>query len=157
MMCTYNCAGWQKRSAEIRARDGAQCRGCGRTGDEVALQVHHRRYGDHNGKCGECFLTGVSDEDLTTFCTDCHDAITNIRRTIRYATRTIEIGYVGSPPAAQAPIRVKAEVSIDLAVAPVRTAAAVRRIEEIPIQVTMATVAPVTVVRPRPFNPYGKE
>jgi hypothetical protein len=93
MPCTaagpdYTCTGWKVRAARIRARDGHRCRGCDRHGRDVMLEVHHRRYAFTQtawwqrllGLCGRCRLLGVQDEDLVTFCHDCHAAVTTVRR-----------------------------------------------------------------------------
>lgn len=32
----------------------------------------------------------MTDDDLTTLCVDCHDAITSVRRRVRYGEREIE-------------------------------------------------------------------
>lgn len=92
----YLCAGWRERTAAIRARDGNRCRGCNRPDSEVRLEVHHRTYGSP-GSCGACVLTGITDEDLTTLCTDCHDAITDTRRRLRYGQREISVEAVPLP------------------------------------------------------------
>lgn len=84
----YLCDGWRQRAASIRKRDGERCRGCNRSFKEVRLEVHHRAYGK-SGECGSCILTGVTDNDLTTFCKDCHNAITSTRRSLRYAKTEI--------------------------------------------------------------------
>ena len=78
----YQCEGWRQRAAKIRLRDGYRCRCCGRKGDGP-LQVHHRVYGRPGLRCGHCILTGVSDEDLISVCSTCHEAITYIRRDLR--------------------------------------------------------------------------
>ena len=123
----YLCQGWRIRAAAIRARDGDRCRGCDRDKDEIDLQVHHRRYGEP-GQCGDCVLCGVSDEDLVTLCVECHDHITDIRRMARYAKRSpISIALVSPPPAVQAPIRLKAEVVVEMTPVPVRMEPAVRK------------------------------
>lgn len=92
----YLCEGWRTRVAAIRRRDGGRCRGCNRTAEEVRLEVHHRIYGSR-GPCGQCVLTGVADEDLTTFCIECHDAVTSIRRRVRYLGREIEAASLKAP------------------------------------------------------------
>lgn len=79
----YLCPGWKRRADKIRNRDGYCCRGCGRSSNEVVLQVHHRVYNwAHGRRCGKCFLLGVDDNDLTTLCVDCHQAITEVRRAL---------------------------------------------------------------------------
>src|SRR5450759_2470024 len=96
----YLCPGWIERRNAILRRDKYSCRGCYSHGrpnavnvetdnNAVRLEVHHRRYGTH-GSCGSCYLLGVEDDDLTTFCVRCHDAITNVRREMRYEDMTIE-------------------------------------------------------------------
>jgi hypothetical protein len=92
----YVCEGWRARAATIRERDGVRCRGCNRDEEQVRLEVHHRVYGTP-GPCGQCVLAGVGDDDLTTLCINCHDAITNIRRRIRYAGREIDAVNLEAP------------------------------------------------------------
>lgn len=97
----YFCKGWTARRIAILERDGHRCRGCDRASSETDLQVHHRRYGGH-GPCGSCVLTGISDVDLIALCVKCHDAITDVRRELRYAAqKPIEVMAV--PLAAPAP------------------------------------------------------
>lgn len=109
----YLCLGWQRRAALIRERDGGRCRGCNRTQDEVRLEVHHRTYGAP-GPCGACILTGVHDNDLTLFCVECHDALTDIRRRTRYAVRIHEAPLIAAPIIAPLAERVKTPLSIAL-------------------------------------------
>jgi hypothetical protein len=92
----YLCEGWRTRAAAIRGRDGGRCRACNRQEEAVRLEVHHRTYG-MPGLCGRCVLTGVEDDDLVTLCIDCHDAITSIRRRLRYAAREIEAASLDAP------------------------------------------------------------
>lgn len=96
----YLCRGWIERRNRIRKRDGQRCRGCNRTEEEVDLQVHHRVYGIP-GECGNCVLTGVYDEDLLTLCVNCHDAITNARRDLRYSLDPVYVTLVQEPTPAQ--------------------------------------------------------
>lgn len=42
-------------------------------------------------------LCGVSDEDLTTLCGDCHDGITDARRRLRYSASEVEVVIVSTP------------------------------------------------------------
>jgi hypothetical protein len=107
----YLCEGWRTRADAIRKRDGGRCRGCNRGDEEVRLEVHHRVYGTPGG-CGNCVLLGVQDDDLVTLCIDCHDAITNIRRRIRYANR--EIDAVGLPAPCPHPSTVPTRQPIDV-------------------------------------------
>ena len=68
---------WQTSSArlaELRA-SGYRCRACDRGPPEVRLEVHHRTYKR---------LGRERVRDLTTFCSDCHGAITNELRGRRY-------------------------------------------------------------------------
>jgi hypothetical protein len=92
----YLCEGWRTRATAIRKRDGGRCRACNRDEEEVRLEVHHRVYGTP-GPCGQCVLTGVEDDDLVTLCIDCHDAVTNIRRHVRYAGQEIEAASLEAP------------------------------------------------------------
>lgn len=85
----YGCEGWVSRREAIRTRDSNRCRGRNRSGEDVRLEVHHRTYGKP-GPCGNCYLTGVTDEDLVTLCSLCHDAITSVRRSDRYMLVEIE-------------------------------------------------------------------
>lgn len=108
----YLCDGWRQRAEQIRRRDGDQCRGCNRSSEEVRLEVHHRRYGKHGG-CGECVLTGVTDEDLVTLCGGpggCHEAITNVRRALRYADREVVHAELAAPSVARVVVRARLEV-----------------------------------------------
>jgi hypothetical protein len=85
----YGCAGWRTRAEAIRKRDGDRCRGCNRGAEEIRIEVHHRIYGKPGAACGACLLTGVADADLVSLCADCHDAITSIRRRVRFAQREV--------------------------------------------------------------------
>lgn len=80
----YRCRGWIALRQRILKRDGFRCRGCNRGGKNFRLEVHHRVYG-YSGACGSCVLTGISDEDLTTLCFRCHDAVTNVRKRLGYS------------------------------------------------------------------------
>jgi hypothetical protein len=92
----YLCEGRRQRAAAVRKRDGGRCRGCNRDDEEVRLEVHHRVYGTA-GACGQCVLTGVDDNDLTTLCIDCHDAVTSIRRRVRYVCIEITADTLDTP------------------------------------------------------------
>ena len=131
----YSCPGWRKRAEQIRERDRNRCRGCNRDQETIALEVHHRTYGNP-GSCGACYLTAVEDDDLVTLCIECHEAVTNVRRAARYATRIIEVGTISSPVAVSEPVR---------------------RAEIVPIELAAPPVAAVVVVRPRQFNPFSKD
>lgn len=152
----YLCPGWRSRAAAIKERDGHRCRGCDRDEGVIVLEVHHRRYGNP-GKCGECFLTSVAEEDLLTLCIECHEAITSVRRAARYANRVIAVGTVGQPPAVQEPIRVKAEVIVEPTTAPERTETVVRKTAIVPVEFIPQPDAAGVVIRPRQFNPFGKD
>lgn len=110
----YLCQGWRDRTARIRERDGGRCRGCNRNEEDVRLEVHHRVYGA-SGPCGECVLTDVADDDLTTLCRDCHDSITDVRRRIRYGAETIEATLTPEPEAVRTIVRVETVVTTILA------------------------------------------
>lgn len=134
----YSCTGWRTLASRIRERDGNRCRGCNRGEPDVSLEVHHRTYGGE-GQCGECYLTGVDDDDLITLCagiSGCHEAITNVRRAARYAGRSIEVRLIDEPRSGTSTVRIKTEVTIEMAATPVAAGA---------------------VVRPKAFNPQGKE
>lgn len=108
----YLCDGWRQRAALIRARDGERCRGCNRGADVVRLEVHHRRYGTQGG-CGACVLTGVADDDLVTLCggpDGCHEAVTNVRRALRYADREVEPIEVSAPTSARIVVTTRVEI-----------------------------------------------
>lgn len=92
----YRCAGWITVTERIRDRDRKKCRGCNRNADEIRLEVHHRAYGKP-GSCGNCYLTGVLDDDLITLCIDCHDAITDVRRRIRYGSKPVVVTHMPDP------------------------------------------------------------
>ncbi|SRR6266496_2207441 len=55
---------WQKRRLEIMQRDSWTCASC--HGDDVPLNVHHRRYIRGRKPWEYC------DKDLITLCDDCH-------------------------------------------------------------------------------------
>lgn len=112
--CTsYSCSGWQARAKAIRDRDSNRCRGCNRSGDDVRIEVHHRRYGRPGASCGECWLLGVADDDLTTLCVDCHDAITNVRRRLRYDDQEpMPVPVVQAPVAVMPVIRARRDVPL---------------------------------------------
>ena len=134
----YSCTGWRLLATRIRERDGNRCRGCNRGAPDVSLEVHHRTYGDP-GQCGECYLTGVTDDDLITLCggiSGCHEAITNVRRAARYATRIVDVRLVDEPSISAQPVRIRTEVTVEMAATPAATGA---------------------VVRPKAFNPQGKD
>lgn len=123
----YLCDGWRRRAEAIRKRDGGRCRGCGRGEAEVRLEVHHRAYG-RPGPCGQCHLLGVADEDLTTLCADCHEAVTNVRRGVRFARRIIVAAPVPPPAARAAPMLQRTVLVASPEPTPaLRTAPAVRR------------------------------
>ena len=107
----YLCEAWRARAAAIRRRDGGRCRGCNREEEDVRLEVHHRIYGT-SGACGNCVLLGVQDDDLVTLCIDCHDAVTSIRRRIRYANHEIDV--VGLPPPCPHPSTVPTRQPVDV-------------------------------------------
>lgn len=56
----------------VRKRDGYRCTQCGRTGEEVRLQVHHVQSRRENGSHAE--------DNLVTLCIDCHAKITSYGR-----------------------------------------------------------------------------
>jgi hypothetical protein len=114
----YACQGWRARAAAIRRRDGERCRGCNRGADEVRLEVHHRLYGKPGAACGDCVLTAVADEDLSTYCADCHLAITDVVRRLRYGARAIEPAEMPRPASARAPVIVRVEITADPLPAP---------------------------------------
>lgn len=63
----------------VLERDKHRCCACNRgLKDGVRLEVHHRVYKPH---------TEILLEDLYTFCSQCHDALTDIQRRARYAYR----------------------------------------------------------------------
>ncbi len=133
----YSCNGWRLLATRIRERDGNRCRGCNRGAPDVSLEVHHRTYGDP-GQCGECYLTGVSDDDLITLCAgvdSCHEAITNVRRKARGPAMVV-IGVTATPAVHQTSTRITADVVIELVAAPVPAGA---------------------VIRPKPFNLHGED
>jgi hypothetical protein len=109
----YLCPGWITRTAKIRARDGNRCRGCDRIADEIRLEVHHRRYGIA-GPCGQCYLTAVADEDLTTLCIDCHDGITDVRRRVRYGTNPVVALQIPDPEAMRVIIKLRTVIVADV-------------------------------------------
>lgn len=106
----YLCIGWRNRTEVIRERDDNKCRGCNRSAEVVRLEVHHRKYGPH-GKCGECILTGVTNDDLTTLCVECHDAITNVRRNIRYANKEHKPEIFNDPEPKRTVTRIKTKIT----------------------------------------------
>ena len=122
----YLCQGWRNMAAQVLDRDGSRCRGCNRTKDDARLEVHHRAYGAP-GPCGKCVLTGVSLDDLTTLCADCHEAITNVRRRLRYGGQTVEVSFVPDPTPAQVAVRVRTEITVDHVVEPIAPVVVVRR------------------------------
>ena len=124
----YLCTGWRTRAEAVRQRDGERCRGCNRGADETRLEVHHRRYGAPKNECGGCVLTGVADDDLVTLCADCHDAITSVRRRIRYGDRTVEAVVLEVPTPNRGSIAVRVEIEAEpLSTPAVRAAVPVRR------------------------------
>lgn len=115
----YLCAGWRERTSAIRKRDGNRCRGCNRSEDDIRLEVHHRVYGSP-GSCGQCYLTGVSDDDLMTLCVDCHDCITDVRRRVRYGSNVpIEVTFIAERAATEAVALVRSAIPIEFV--PTRT------------------------------------
>jgi hypothetical protein len=60
---------WQKKRLEIMQRDEFKCSRCNR--DDVTLSVHHRIYRK------KCEPWEYGDEDLTTLCKPCHEAVTD--------------------------------------------------------------------------------
>ena len=109
----YTCQGWVARRNAIRARDGNRCRGCNRGEDEIRLEVHHRTYGKP-GPCGQCVLTGIIDDDLVTLCLDCHDAITSIRRRVRYGLKEIEAVVMDAPQIHQSATVMRTIIDADI-------------------------------------------
>lgn len=57
---------WKVRRLEIVRLDGARCRGCGVSGFNAALQVHHLYY-----RWG-LMAWEYPDDALATLCRDCH-------------------------------------------------------------------------------------
>lgn len=115
MEADYLCDGWRKLADKVRKRDGNRCRGCDRSADQISLQVHHRRYGPSGyQRCGTCWLTGVTLDDLTTLCIDCHDAITSVRRRVRYSRRSIPLVLVVAPESFRTAIRAMPVIQPDI-------------------------------------------
>jgi len=111
----YLCQGWRIRAEAIRARDGQRCRNCERDNETIQLQVHHWRYGSP-GQCGNCYLTGIEDADLITLCIECHEAVTSVRRAIRYRSRVIEVTIAPDPPVS---IAVSSRAKVTLRIEPI--------------------------------------
>lgn len=57
---------WLIKKAHIIARDKNQCCNCGKTGDEVPLEVHHKAYAKGYDPWE------YPDDALITLCSDCH-------------------------------------------------------------------------------------
>lgn len=57
---------WQKKRLEIMNRDKWTCRSCGKSGENVTLNVHHAYY--ETGKAPWEYL----NETLVTLCDKCH-------------------------------------------------------------------------------------
>lgn len=68
--------------------------------------------------CGECYLTGVTDDDLVTLCIECHEAVTNVRRRIRYSRQTVVTFEEAEPVVYRSNPRMEANVSIDATLEP---------------------------------------
>ena len=68
------------RLAELQA-SGGRCRLCNRAPPAVRLEAHHRTYRNFGRE-----LVG----DLTTLCSSCHDATTEMLRARRRATSALE-------------------------------------------------------------------
>ncbi len=72
---------WRSKRAERLVIDGHKCRMCAA---DDQLEVHHRPDSYR-------LIPNESVQDhLTTLCSECHEAITNIIRSRRYAAREIE-------------------------------------------------------------------
>lgn len=71
---------------------------CGTCKETKYLECHHRHY--DNVECEK-------REDLIMLCKRCHDAITNVHRTLRYAGKPIEvIKNLPKPPAIKPAVQV---------------------------------------------------
>ena len=81
---------WQKKRLEIMQRDEFQCQFCG--DDKSELNVHHKRYID--GKLPHEY----ENEDLITYCKDCHTVIHYVEKCYTLPESEIEgnggIGYL---------------------------------------------------------------
>jgi hypothetical protein len=66
---------WQRRKAEILARDNHKCRSCG--SEHVTLHAHHIFY------IPETFLWDYKDDSLITLCEVCHNTEHLIGNTLR--------------------------------------------------------------------------
>ena len=110
--------------ARRRSLPGVQS---GRT--EIRLEVHHRDHGTP-GPCGQCVLTGVDDDDLTTLCVECHDEVTNIRRRVRYVGREIAVANLEAPHTHPSTVPTRQPVDADaIAAVTMRTGHAPPRVQ----------------------------
>jgi hypothetical protein len=81
---------WPEKRSQRLAIDGHKCQTCLHDGSEWRLEVHHKTY----ERLGSEEVVG----DLITLCSQCHEAITSVIRSRRYAGRPVSIGVVSSTP-----------------------------------------------------------
>jgi hypothetical protein len=77
---------WSLKRAERLAVDQNQCQACLHDGSEWRLEIHHKTYE----------RLGHEDvgRDLITLCCQCHEAVTNVIRSRRYAGRPACVEFV---------------------------------------------------------------
>ncbi len=66
--------GWKEKANAAKERAGWRCQTCNRPQGSVILEAHHRTYER---------LGWEIPEDLTVLCSDCHDAVTMVVRTMK--------------------------------------------------------------------------
>jgi hypothetical protein len=70
---------WQQLRNQRLTIDNHRCAACNRSSEEIRLECHHRHY--------KTFWHEDVHRDLLTLCVQCHEAVTNVIRGIRYDKR----------------------------------------------------------------------
>lgn len=65
---------WKRKADAAKKRAGYRCQGCNRHRGQVILEAHHRTYER---------LGFELDGDITVFCTECHEAVTQVIADLR--------------------------------------------------------------------------
>lgn len=81
----YRCDIWIMKRAKRLEIDKHKCRICGRTKNEIGLEVHH------DPTSYKKVPYESIEDDLTTLCNECHEVVTSLIRSRRYAAKDIVV------------------------------------------------------------------